>query len=174
MPGLIETDGIYDTTGRETIRQQRVVRVMLAEPRHDLRGLRVQDELAALQANRRPLGHASALHDGYNIIKRQMLYWAFLPDVAVLAFRLAGCRRVNHQLRQPLVVRPSNIVQIEEPIIGVVRDAVHCLFLSYFSRMNSIAKLEIDEKAAKKRVEYDFSIILVLLMLFLKINMLEA
>jgi hypothetical protein len=40
--------------------------------------------------------------------------------------------------------------------------------------MNSIAKLEIDAKAAKKRVEYDFSIILVLLMLFLKINMLEA
>jgi len=125
MPGLIETDGIYDPTGRETIRQQREVRVMLAEPRHDLRSLRVEDELAALQSHGRPSGDASALHHGYNIIKRQMLYWAFLPDVAVLAFRLAGGRRVNHQLRQPFVVRPRNIVQIEEPIIGVIVDIIH-------------------------------------------------
>lgn len=48
VPGLIETDGIYDTSGRETIRKQRVVRMMLAEPRHDFRSLWVQDKLDTL------------------------------------------------------------------------------------------------------------------------------
>ena len=32
MPGLIATDSIYDPTGCETIRQQRVVGMMVMEP----------------------------------------------------------------------------------------------------------------------------------------------
>jgi len=97
MPGLIETDGIYDTTGCETIGKQRIVRVMLTEPRHNFRNLRVEDELAALQSYGSMSGNTLAHHDVFNVIKRQMFH-PLLPDIAVLAARLAGGRRVNHQL----------------------------------------------------------------------------
>ena len=69
MPGLIAADGINNTTGRETIGQQCVVRVMLAEPRHDFRGLRMEDELAALQSYGCPFGDALALHDSTDVVK---------------------------------------------------------------------------------------------------------
>ena len=38
-----------------------------------------------------------ARHDVFNVIKRQMFH-PLLPDIAVLAARLAGGCRVNHQL----------------------------------------------------------------------------
>ena len=124
MPGLMAADDIGDLFRRQPVGEQRVVRVMLAEPRHYFRGLRVEDELAALQSYGRPFGDALALHDSPDVVERQMFH-PLLPDVAMLASRLAGCCRVNHQLRQPLVVRPRNIVQIEEPIIGVIVDIIH-------------------------------------------------
>jgi len=124
MPGLIETDGVYDTTGRETIGKQRVVRVMLAEPRHDFRSLWVEDELAALQSDGCMSGNTPARHDAFDVIKRQMFH-PLLPDVAVLAFRLAGRGGIDHQLRQPLVVWSHDVVQIEVAIIDIIVDRVH-------------------------------------------------
>ena len=70
MPGLRATDGFYDTAGRETIRQQRVVRMMLAEPRHDFRSLWVQDKLATLQSYGCSFCDAFALHDSSDVIER--------------------------------------------------------------------------------------------------------
>jgi hypothetical protein len=59
------------------------------KPRHDFIGLRMQDELATLQSYDSLFGHTSALHDSLNIFERQMFYF-LLPDIAVLAARLAS------------------------------------------------------------------------------------
>ena len=88
MPGLIATDSIYDPTGRETIRQQRVVGMMVMEPCHGFPGLWVKDELTTLQAYGSPFAHTSATHYSLNIAERKMFYWPFLPNVAVLTPRL--------------------------------------------------------------------------------------
>ena len=67
--GGFSTNSIYNPMGREAIRQQRVVRMMLLKPRHDFRSLRMQDELATLQAYGCPFGDALALHDSTDVIK---------------------------------------------------------------------------------------------------------
>ena len=86
---------------------------MLLKPRHDFISLRVQDELAALQSYGGSLCHTSVLHDPLNIFERKMLHGPFLPDVTVLALRLTERSRINHQLREPLVPWPHDVVQIE-------------------------------------------------------------
>ena len=84
----------------------------------------MKDELAALQANGCPFGDALALHDSTDVIERQMFH-LLLPDIAVLAARLAGCCRVNHQLRQPFVAWPHDVVQIEAAIVGIIKYRIH-------------------------------------------------
>ena len=42
-----------------------------------------------------------------------MLYWSFLPDVAVLAAGLASVGGVDHELGQPFVAWPHDVVEIE-------------------------------------------------------------
>ena len=96
------------------------------EPCHHLIGLRVKNEFATFQAHCGLFGHAAALHDLLNVIQRQV-YDGLLPDVAVLAARLASRGGVNHQLRQPFVVWTHHVVQIEVAIVGVVIKAVHIL-----------------------------------------------
>ena len=44
------------------------------------------------------------------------------PDVTVLALRLTSRGGINHQLRQPLVPRANDVVQIEAAIIGIIKN----------------------------------------------------
>ena len=76
--------GIDDASRGEAIGQQRVIRVVLMEPRHDFVGLWMQDEFASFKPDGRPARDATALHDAPYVVERQ-LFTLFLPDVAVLA-----------------------------------------------------------------------------------------
>ena len=97
VPGMMETDGFDHTIGCETIGKQRVVRVMFVKPCHDFQCLRMENELTTFQAYGRVSCHTSAMHHSLDVIKRQVFY-GFLPDIAMLAARLAGSCGVNHQL----------------------------------------------------------------------------
>ena len=99
MPGVVVPDGCRYPTWRESVGQQRVVRMVLMEPLHDFVRLRVQDELAALQSDRRSSRDASAFHDSLNVGEWQV-FDRLLPDVAMLAARLASGSRIDHQLRK--------------------------------------------------------------------------
>ena len=76
--------GIDNSPGCKAVGQQRVIWMMGLEPFQYLIGLRMQNELAAFQSDRGAMSDAFALHDTFDVIKRQMLM-SFLPDVAVLA-----------------------------------------------------------------------------------------
>ena len=49
----------------------------------------------------------------------------FLPDRAMLATGLANGRGIYHQLAQPLVPRPGQIVQIQKSVMDVIPYLVH-------------------------------------------------
>lgn len=76
--------GINDASRGEAIGQQRVIRVVLMEPRHDFVGLWMQDEFTAFEPDGRLARDATAVHDTLDVIKSQVLV-LFLPDVAMLA-----------------------------------------------------------------------------------------
>ena len=76
--------GIDNPLRGQAIGQQRVIRVVLMEPRHDFIGLRMQDEFASFEPDGRLARDATAVHDTLDVIKCQVLV-LFLPDVAMLA-----------------------------------------------------------------------------------------
>lgn len=76
--------GIDNALRSEAIGQQRVIRMVLMEPRHDFVGLWMQDEFASFEPDGRLARDATAVHDSLDVVKRQVLV-LFLPDVAVLA-----------------------------------------------------------------------------------------
>jgi len=120
VPGMMETDGSDDKTGSQAIGKQCIVGVMLLELCHNFPRLWVEDELATLQPDGRVSCHTSAFHHLLYVINRKMFHF-LLPDVAVLALRLASCGGINHQLRQPLVSRSHDVVQIEAAIVPMVQ-----------------------------------------------------
>ncbi len=75
--------GIDDASRGEAIGQQRVIRMVLMEPRHDFVGLWMQDEFASFEPDGRSMCDATAAHDSLDVVKSEVLAF-FLPDVAVL------------------------------------------------------------------------------------------
>lgn len=79
MDWMIFPNRLYDSLWFQTVRQQRVVGVIIHKPLHDGICLWMEDKLSSFQSYRCVSCYTLAFHHILDVFKRKMFHW-FLPN----------------------------------------------------------------------------------------------